>query len=257
MLKFFYNVLLQFGIEPRKTFYSIKGLPVFFRDYFVYIKRQKNLVGAFPITKIYPILHERFIQAGEAEGPYFHQDIWAAKKIYQKNPKRHLDIGSSVNGFISHLLVFREVELVDIRKLESKVKGLSFLQSDATTLKEFSDNSIESISSLHAGEHFGLGRYGDPVDPIAHLKFIQSLTRVLAPGGRLYFSVPSGVEQLLFNAHRVFAPETVVNAFSGLELLSFSCVKDDGAFYENCSPSEISKEMYGCGFYEYTKLEGK
>ena len=115
----------------------------------------------------------------------------------------------------------------------------------------------ESISSLHAGEHFGLGRYGDPVDPIAHLKFIQSLTRVLAPGGRLYFSVPSGVEQLLFNAHRVFAPETVVNAFSGLELLSFSCVKDDGAFYENCSPSEISKEMYGCGFYEYTKLEGK
>ncbi len=117
MFKTMYNVLLQFGFAPRKTIQSLMGLPFFIRDYFEYKRKQKHLTGAFPITKFYPILHEKFTQAGEAQGHYFHQDIWAARKIYQKNPKRHVDIGSSVNGFISHLLVFRDVELVDIRKL--------------------------------------------------------------------------------------------------------------------------------------------
>ena len=158
-----------------------------------------------------------------------------------------------MDGFVAHCLVFREVEVVDIRKLTSDVKGLKFTQDDATKMDCFADDSLESISSLHAGEHFGLGRYGDPVDPESHIKFMRSLKRVLRPAGRLYYSVPCGIEKLYFNAHRVISPKTVLAGFAGLRLVSFSCVKDDGKLYEDCPCEEVAREHYGCGLFEFTQ----
>jgi len=109
-----------------------------------------------------------------------------------------------VDGFISHLLVFMDVEVIDIWPLKSALPELHFIQDDATELCQLADNSIESLSSLHAAEHLGLGQYGDPINPDAYRTFIAALVRVLAPGGRLYFAVPVGKERLEFNAHRIF-----------------------------------------------------
>ena len=114
------------------------------------------------------------------------------------------------------------VTIVDIRELRSAVSGLDFVHADPTSLRQFDDGSIESLWSLHAVEHFGLGRYGDPVDPQAPFKVMEAFARVLAPGGSLYFSVPVGRERLVFNAHRIFAPSTIISALDGLKLLSFS-----------------------------------
>ena len=232
---------------------SLRGLPLFLRDVLRYRSLSRNRLGALRLGLFYPILHDRYGQSGEASGHYFHQDLWAARKVYQFKPQRHVDIGSSVSGFVSHLLVFREVEVIDVRPLKSDVPGLRFVQSDATQLSEFENDELESISTLHAGEHFGLGRYGDPVDPTAHLKFMAALTRVLKPGGRLYFAVPSGVEKLYFNAHRVLSPETVLAGFKGLRLVSFSWVNDDGVLNENADPQDVRGENYGCGLFEFTK----
>src|SRR5258708_12219402 len=88
-------------------------------------------------------------------------------------------------------------------------------------------------SSLHAGEHFGLGRYSDPVDLAACFEFMDALQRVLKPGGTLYFSVPVGRERLEFNAHRVFGPQTIIDCFSKLQLVSFSYVGEGGPLSEN------------------------
>jgi len=57
------------------------------------------------------------------------------------------------------------VEVVDIRPLNDIVDGLSFIRENATLLPRFENDSIESLSCLHAAEHFGLGRYGDSIDP--------------------------------------------------------------------------------------------
>jgi hypothetical protein len=40
---------------------------------------------------------------------------------------------------------------------------------------------------------------------------------VLAPGGVLLLSTPIGKERLCFDAHRVFDPGTVAEAFGGLQ----------------------------------------
>jgi hypothetical protein len=115
------------------------------------------------------------------------------------------------------------------------------------------NDSIASLSSLHAAEHFGLGRYSDPIDPNACFKFMHALQRVLAPRGRLYFSVPVGRERVEFNAHRVFSPRTVLEQFSRLELASFSFIGDDGSLHQNTDPLNLPDSEMACGLFELTK----
>jgi hypothetical protein len=207
-------------------------------------------------TDLFPILTDAGESAGSIGGHYFHQDLWAARKIRERMPERQIDIGSRIDGFITHLLVFMPVTIVDIRPLTSTVSGLTFLQDDATELAQFPTGSVDSLSSLHVAEHFGLGRYSDPIDPDACFKFMKALERVLAPNGRLYFSVPCGRERVEFNAHRVFAPQTILDSFPGLQLVSFSAVGDDGNFYENADPAAVAKYELGCGLFEFTKAVG-
>jgi hypothetical protein len=212
-----------------------------------------NYAFQIRMRNIFPILSDKEDRAGLAGGHYFHQDLWAAKKIFQRRPVRHIDIGSRVDGFVAHVLVFMPVTAVDIRPLESNIGGLTFLQDDATELDRIHSDSIDSLSTLHVAEHFGLGRYSDPIDPDACFKFMSSLQRVLAPGGRLYFSVPVGRERVEFNAHRVFAPKTILDTFSTLKLISFSFVGDDGSFYEDIDPFGIPESNLACGLFELTK----
>lgn len=242
------------GFDPRTLYTSLRSLPTYFRDLRQY--RAKNAGPGFRAhwKDVFPILTDLHSGAGVASGHYFHQDLWAAKKIFRRRPATHFDIGSRVDGFIAHLLTFMPVTVIDIRPMTSDIEGLTFAQDNAAELGHFKDGSIDSLSSLHVAEHFGLGRYTDPVDPLACFRFMQSLGRVLASGGRLYFSVPVGRERVEFNAHRVFAPETILQQFSGLHLLSFSFVGDDGRLYDGVDIRSFpaASEM-ACGLFEFSK----
>lgn len=248
-----HSIFVQFGLDPLKALNSARGIPFFFKDLHRYRQLAKGNADAMAVSEFFPILSDRFASNGNLDPHYFYQDLWAARKIYNNNPSRHVDIGSSVATFVSHLLSFRAVEIVDVRPLPLAIDGLTTTVTDATHMTGYEDSSLESISTLHAVEHFGLGRYGDPVHPTAHLTFMRALARVLKPQGRLYFSVPCGVEQLVFNAHRIFAVETVLKGFEDLKLVSFSCVTDDHKFHPDCDLATVGNERYGCGMFEFSK----
>ena len=241
------------GFSPTVLLKTIMGIPYFLGSLREY--RRSNRSASFRVTikHMFPILTDRDDSAGVAEGHYFHQDLWAARKIFGQAPGRHIDIGSRVDGFVAHLLVFMPVTIIDIRQLASKIQGLSFIRDDATQLAQLPSGSVESLSSLHAAEHFGLGRYSDPVDPSACFKFMNALQRVLAPGGSLYFSVPVGRERLEFNAHRVFAPKTILDSFPLLRLVSFSYVGDDGCLNQDTQPVDAAQCDYACGLFHFIK----
>jgi len=253
------QVLLIYGFNSKIFWVSLKNTPRFVRDLRTYRKMHENSAfssaARFPMQarNVTPFLMDYEDAAGSGKGSYFHQDIWAARKIYQRNPQTHIDVGSRIDGFIGHLLVFRDVSVIDVRDLDSAVDGLTFIKSDATDMAVFADNSIDSLSSLHAAEHFGLGRYGDPINPDACFQFMKSLQRVLQPSGRLYFSVPIGNERLLFNAQRIFDPATIVETFDQLELLSFSTVDKSGDFIADASLQNHLENRYVCGLFEFTK----
>jgi SAM-dependent methyltransferase len=240
--------------DPRQLVSRLVGIIPYVRNMLVFWRRQTSTAPSLRLDlgKLHPRLSDRYAPAGSASGHYFHQDIWAARHIYESRPSLHLDVGSRVDGFISHLLVFRNVYVVDVRPIQTDASGLRFVGGDARRLP-FQSESIASISSLHAIEHVGLGRYGDAVDPQGFSAAIAELTRVLAPGGSLYFSVPVGRERLEFDAHRVFRPSTILEEFAELTLTEFAAVDDDGSFVEHAAPSAFNDASYACGLFLFEK----
>ena len=254
----FFSFLNLFGLDLKNLSVTIKGLPFYFAD-FIKLKKQKNGDNAFVFSKSYPELADRFDKAGVMSGHYFHQDLLVAKKIFTNNPRRHIDIGSRIDGFVAHVAAFRKIEVVDIRQQISKVSNISFTATDLMKLPDGLVNSCDSISSLHAIEHFGLGRYGDSIDYNGHIKALDNIYKLLEVGGRFYFSAPIGPQRIEFNAHRVFSVKYLLGLFANkYEIVSFSYVDDNGDLFENVHlDSELLGNNFnchfGCGIFELIK----
>jgi len=223
------------------------------------IIKQKGNDTLFPFAKKRLILNEKFTESGIASGHYFHQDLLVARKIFQNNPEKHIDIGSRTDGFVAHVATYREIEVFDIRTQDKKIKNIIFKKADLTELPNNLISYTDSISSLHAIEHFGLGRYNDSIDYWGYLKAIENITKILKSGGRFYFSTPIGKQRIEFNAHRVFAVEYLLELFkANFTLSSFSYVNDEGDLFENIELNEdkIKRNLgctYGCGIFELIK----
>lgn len=187
---------------------------LFFRD----LWRYRSMPGAESIRWIdlYPCLYDR-CPTTPLDLNYFLQDTWAARKIFEAQPKFHVDIGSTAL-LVGILAQFTRVCSVDIRPLKVELPGLEVRAGSIVALP-FEDGSLESVSSLCVIEHIGLGRYGDPLDPKGTDRAAEELQRVLAPGGNLYISVPiSRRPRVFFNAHRSFRHEDILAKFSTLTL---------------------------------------
>ena len=198
--------LVSFGFDPRRTIRSLR----FFFGYWLDLARWRRLTPpqerAQFALRLLPTLSDKHDSSGIASGHYFHQDLWAARLIHHAAPARHLDVGSRIDGFVAHLLCFREVEVLDIRSLQSDVQGLRFRQADLMTEGPLNVEPSDSVSCLHALEHFGLGRYGDPIRPAGWRTGLRNLARLVLPRGQLYLSVPIGRPAVEFNAQRIFDP---------------------------------------------------
>ena len=168
--------------------------------------------------------------SGTVSGDYFHQDLHVAQKIYERNPRRHLDIGSRVDGFVAHVAVFREIEILDIRPLESSVKNIKFTCADLSApLPPELIGCCDSLSCLHTIEHFGLGRYGDPVNYTGYLDGLRNMKQIVQPGGKFYFSTQIGPQRVEFNAHRVFSARYLIELVSAdFRIDSLAYVDDHG-----------------------------
>ncbi len=252
LLRPFVDAAAFAGFDIRRAA-ALRRLPRFIRQVAEY---RRGADGRFPLRlgNVEPILTDFTAQAGIARGHYFHQDLWAARRIFAQRPRHHIDIGSRIDGFVAHVLTFMPVTVVDIRALESNVEGLTFVRGDMCHLDSFPAGSIESLSCLHAIEHVGLGRYGDPVEPRGWHEAMRELVRVLAPGGRLYLGTPVGRERVCFNSQRIFSPRTILETLSDLHLVSFLAVDDDDRLVENAAPDTFADARNACGLFEFTKL---
>tara|TARA_Y100000310_G_scaffold340165_1_gene435022 strand:+ start:248 stop:1105 length:858 start_codon:yes stop_codon:yes gene_type:complete len=75
----------------------------------------------------------------------------------------------------------------------------------------FEDNEFPVITSLHAIEHFGLGRYGDSIDPYGDINGLKEMYRVLKPGGYAILSIPvtyKNHERIVFDDQRLYSVES-------------------------------------------------
>ena len=246
-------------VQGMPLFTYLKGMPIFLREYRE-IRRQARVSGkSFPFGKLHPCFQEKDQESGVLAEHYFYQDLYVARKVFQNNPVRHVDIGSRIDGFVAHVASFREIEVLDVRDLHLGLPHIRFTRADLSA-KEFPlTDYCDSLSCLHALEHFGLGRYGDPVDYDGHLVGWENMHRMLKKEGKFYFSVPIGEQRIEFNAHRVFSISYLLALMEkAYDIESFAYINDAGNFISDAALDEASVRenfgcRYGCGIFELTK----
>jgi len=228
---------------------SLAKYPGYLRDLFKY----SRMAGAeeIKLTNTYPCLFDKTSKSS-VDSHYFYQDLWAFKKISAAKPEFHVDVGSNVN-FVGFLSAITKIHFVDIRPLDvSNVRNLKNIKGSILGMP-YENNSLSSISCLHVAEHIGLGRYGDPLDPLGTKKAAAELSRCLVKGGNLYFSLPVGKSRLCFNAHRIHSPQQVIEYFGDLKLVEFSGTDDNKIFTENISTDVLENSKYACGMFWFRK----
>lgn len=231
--------------SPRRSYAAYKSFLADWRQYAALPHAE-----ALHFADSYPCLFDRTITT-PFDAHYFYQNIWAFKHICTAGSQAHVDVGSQAI-FAGMLSAITSVVFVDIRPLIARLENFVSLSGSILSLP-FDNNSIGSLSCLHVAEHIGLGRYGDPLDPQGTVKAARELARVLAPGGRLYFSLPIGQSRLCFNAHRIHDPAQILQYFPQLDLMQFAVVNDRGRFISEAEPGDYRDASYACGMFCFGK----
>ena len=141
------------------------------------------------------------------------------KEIFQNQEDINcLDVGSQIS-LVTFLATFSPFYYLEPRLpqsgtfLEMKDLNLTLLKGEAQNIP-LEDSSLKIITSLHAIEHFGLGRYGDQIDYLGDVNGLKEYSRLLEPGGFLVCSVPvtsKSNEKIIFNKNRSYSCETFLS----------------------------------------------
>jgi len=248
----------QIGIDLIKIFLFVPNALRYIYD----LKKFKGLDGRSALH-LKPCLHDWHQEAGITKSEYFWQDLMVARWIHEDNPQKHVDIGSRIDGFVAHVASFRELEVFDVRPITTEIPGVKFQQADLMDVTSLPTSSLggycDSLSCLHALEHFGLGRYGDKINPQGFRLGLENMAFLVKPDGVLYLSTPIGKDRIEFNANWVFHPQTILNIArsSGLILHSLVTISTTGLIKEwpnnNTSIDEIGAQDYSLGIFRFIK----
>jgi hypothetical protein len=258
ILKSYWFLSTQLGIDPVRFLRTIISIPYFLKTIF---KFKKEFKGKF---KLYPCLQDRNEESGAVNSEYFWQDLIVARWIFEANPQKHVDIGSRVDGFVAHIASFREVEVIDVRPIKSNIPNIIFKQGDMMDSAFLNNTSglqvdyCDSLSCLHTIEHFGLGRYGDPIDPKGYQKGILNMTSLIKKGGVFYLSTPIGVERVEFNANWIFYPINIIQLVESQGFIIEKFITYNNGVIKQIDPNssnleELSKEEYNLGIFIFRK----
>ncbi|CCD70400.2 Methyltransf_11 domain-containing protein [Caenorhabditis elegans] len=125
---------------------------------------------------------------------------------------------------------------VEVSALRSGVSKVLTVEYNNLTIQEEFKNRMSAIlpidfvtnwhqyagkfdfaASFSSIEHSGLGRYGDPMDPIGDIREMLKIKCVLKPGGLLFIGFPLGTDAIQFNAHRIYGSIRLAMMMYGFE----------------------------------------
>jgi SAM-dependent methyltransferase len=214
----------------------------FIEDYYAFAAHLEGNVDLFV---------DRIDQSGNH--PYDYREFetaFAACHIRRCSPESILDIGSR-RTFLAGVACYYDLLSVDIRPRPAAFAGERVIVGDAGRIP-LPDDSCDFVLSLNAVEHFGLGRYGDQINPNADRLAFVEWRRILKPGGVLLFSttISSNGFAVAFNAHRVYGLQNLKVMLDGFLLVEekFFCnSRNEVVNFENLNTPHRGWDVYaGC-----------
>jgi len=204
-----FHSLEDIGIQPQKLL-GLRSLPTYIHDLTRFWRMKRHLPDATNAAmQLAPQFSDRFTGAGTSRTIYFLQDLTCSTRVLSRGGVRHLDIGSRVDGFVAQIASSRAIDVLDFRPLNHPpTPNLRFIQGDILNPPANFERKYDLVSSLHALEHVGLGRYGDPIGPDGFERALKNAGALVASGGSLMISLPvAEIERNLvqFNSQRLFS----------------------------------------------------
>jgi hypothetical protein len=218
------------------------------RQFSRYRYMERALGSPSALVELYPSMRDA-TSSTTFEPHYAIQGGWVLRGLLRDRPERHVDVGSQI-PYLPFFAAVAPTTFVDIRPSGLTFPGLSEVAGSLFDLGDLF-GKVPSLSCLHVVEHVGLGRYGDPLDPLGTTAACTALGEVIAPGGTLYLSLPIGRSRVCFNAHRVSRPRDVVH-WVGLSLQQFDVVDDDGNLVLDAELGTFDDADYALGLFRFT-----
>jgi hypothetical protein len=236
-----------------KRINNLKYLPLFLKNLHLFLKSNGKITG----LKI--IISDFSEPSGVMSGHYFHSDLLISQYIFENSPKNHLDVASRSDGLVAHVASFRVINFLDIRDHElNSYPNLIPIKADiCNKLSTIFDERFDSISCSYALANFGFGRYGDIVDPNAHLTGFRNMVTLLEKGGYLYISIPlSSTNEIIYNSHRSFRAMEPLYWDDRVRLIKFSFVDENGSIHKDVNPEIVSTNIgaLSCGIYTFERF---
>ena len=162
---------------------------------------------------------------------YLETDLWLYEAMEKYKPyiegKKVLIIGSEEPCYEACALHYgaKEVMMVEYQEVISDHPQIkTVIAEEFSKMNEKYDVAI-SISSV---EHSGLGRYGDPIDPDGDIEAMKDLYNNLKDNGLCFLAVPIGMDQIIWNAHRVYGRHRLPKLIEGFETIEiFGLIDSD------------------------------
>ncbi|MEB3335631.1 MAG: DUF268 domain-containing protein [Cyanobacteriota bacterium] len=206
--------LLDLGLQPQRLL-GLRHGPRFIaeaRRFRALFRRQPSLLNAE--LRWAPILGDLSSPAGSSRSLYFLQDLLCSQFVLRQPVGSHLDIGSRVDGFVAQVAASRSLDVLDVRPLPlNAFPQIRFRQGDILAPPRELQGRYELVSSLHALEHVGLGRYGDPLAADGFERALCQAAALVKPGGLLLLSLPVARQQrhcVEFNSQRLFSHQRLL-----------------------------------------------
>jgi len=96
----------------------------------------------------------------------------------------------------------KNITTIDYNKL---TYGENIITISKESFYQFYSNTLDKFDvafSMSSFDHDGLGRYGDPLNPIGDILAMRNVHRVLKDDGRMFLSLPIGPDLVVFNTLR-------------------------------------------------------
>ena len=146
--------------------------------------------------------------------PYTVDDAQIFYELLTDKRYKHLVVNSNV------LVVGSQSPWIEVLLLAAGVKhittaeyGIIYTEHPQMSWihpKDFNETLIDAfdiVVSYSSLEHAGLGRYGDPIDPINDIKVMNELSCLVKPNGLMFFGSPTSSDCIQFNGHRYYGPK--------------------------------------------------
>ncbi len=167
-------------------------------------------------------------------GHYGQTDFWLYEALdaYPIKDKEVAIIGSASPWYEAMVIAFGgKPTTIEYNKILTDDPRLTILTVEEFTKAPKKFDVVLSISSI---EHDGLGRYGDPLDPSADLKFMKRVkTLYLKKNGTMFLAVPIGQDVLTWNRDRVYGLirfPMLIRGWRIVQSFGFNSAEFNGAF---------------------------